>query len=70
MLNLKNVGVRGLDLAATADHLRARGVVTNRVSAGASYWFYPGCRLQLEYSHSHAYHVGSNAVYAQVQLAF
>ena len=70
MLNLKNVGVRGLDLAATADHLRARGVVTNRVSAGASYWFYPGCRLQLEYSHSHAYHVDSNAVYAQVQLAF
>ena len=31
MLNLKNVGVRGLDLAATADHLRARGGDKSRV---------------------------------------
>ena len=67
---VKNVGAKGLDLATTIDHLKTPEVTTNRYSVGASYWFYPKCRLQLGYNYVRAHHDGASSVLTQLQLAF
>ena len=48
---VKNVGVKGLDLVASFYHLET-DFTTNRYQAGVQYWFYKKCRLQAGYSYT------------------
>lgn len=68
----KNLAVKNLDLVAGYDRLDCTAGITNRVSVGLNYWFYPSCRVRLGYNHAkvHGADKGANSVLTQLQLAF
>ena len=68
---------KGVDVIASADYYdrntSTSGWQQTNVTGGVQYWFYPKCRLQLQYTHSFCGHLMSddyNRVQAQVQVAF
>ncbi len=68
---------KGVDLIASADYFDRNTSVSGwqqtNVMGGMQYWFYPKCRLQLQYTHSFCgHHLGDdyNRLQAQVQVAF
>lgn len=67
---VKNVGVKGLDLVASFDHLETE-VTTNRYQAGVQYWFFKKCRLQAGYSYTKVKGMeGENGILTQIQVGF
>lgn len=67
---VKNVGVKGLDLVGSFDHMEMFSN-TNRYQAGVQYWFYKKCRVQAGYSYTKTKHIeGENGILTQVQVAF
>ncbi len=69
---VSNVGVKGLDLVASADYLDADYVKYSTYQAGVQYWFYKKCRVQLGYMYSDNHDLGPNShsVLTQVQVGF
>ena len=68
---------KGVDVIASADYYdrntSTSGWQQTNVTGGVQYWFYPKCRLQLQYTHSFCGHLMGddyNRVQAQVQVAF
>ena len=68
---------KGIDVIASADYYDRNtsesGWQQTNVTGGLQYWFYPKCRLQLQYTHSFCAHLlgdDYNRVQAQVQVAF
>jgi hypothetical protein len=68
---------KGLDVIASADYYDRNtsesGWQQTNLTGGMQYWFYPKCRLQLQYTHSFCGHLMGddyNRVQAQVQVAF
>ena len=68
---------KGVDIIASADYYdrntSTSGWQQTNVTGGVQYWFYPKCRLQLQYTHSFCGHLMGddyNRVQAQVQVAF
>lgn len=71
MGRVSNIGVKGLELIAGFDHLKAIDLTTNRYQAGVQYWFLNKCRIQLGYSYTkHPHADGENAVLTQLQVGF
>ena len=67
---VKNVGVKGLDLVGSYDHLETFAT-TDRFQAGVQYWFYKKCRVQAGYSYTKIKTLeGENGILTQVQVAF
>jgi len=64
--------VKNLDVVASYDHLNAIDAITNRVTAGVNYWFYPKCRIMAAYTYTHTHGIsgGENAILTELQLAF
>ena len=71
-VQVSNVGVRGLDLVASADYLDVEDQKLSRYQAGVQYWFYKKCRVQLGYMYTdcHDWDKSSHSVLTQVQVAF
>lgn len=68
---------KGVDVIASADYYdrntSTSGWQQTNVTGGVQYWFYPKCRLQLQYTHSFCGHLMGDdykRVQAQVQVAF
>ena len=68
---------KGIDVIASADYYDRNTSVSGwqrtDLTGGMQYWFYPKCRLQLQYTHSFCGHLMGddyNRVQAQVQVAF
>ena len=68
---------KGVDVIASADYYdrntSTSGWQQTNVTGGVQYWFYPKCRLQLQYTHSFCGHLMGddyNRAQAQVQVAF
>ena len=68
---------KGVDVIASADYYDRNTSVSGwqrtDLTGGLQYWFYPKCRLQLQYTHSFCGHLMGddyNRVQAQVQVAF
>ena len=68
---------KGVDVIASADYYdrntSTSGWQQTNVTGGVQYWFYPKCRLQLQYTHSFCGHLMGddyNRVQAQVQVGF
>lgn len=67
---VKNIGVKNLDLVASFDHMETH-VTTNRYQAGVQYWFYKKCRLQVGYSYTKVKGMdGENGILTQLQVGF
>lgn len=67
---VKNVGVKGLDLVASFDHLKTYET-TDRFQAGVQYWFFKKCRLQVGYSYTKVTGLeGENGILTQIQVGF
>ncbi|MBQ3959780.1 MAG: hypothetical protein II677_04740 [Muribaculaceae bacterium] len=67
---VKDIGVKGLDLIASFDHLE-NTLTTNRYQAGVQYWFYKKCRVQASYSYTKVKGlVGDNGILTQIQVGF
>ena len=68
---------KGVDVIASADYYdrntSTSGWQQTNLTGGVQYWFYPKCRLQLQYTHSFCGHLMGddyNRVQAQVQVGF
>ena len=68
---------KGIDVIASADYYDRNTSVSGwqrtDLTGGMQYWFYPKCRLQLQYTHSFCGHLMGddyNRVQAQVQVGF
>lgn len=65
---------RDLDIIASYDYFnknKKSGDKQTNYVAGAQYWFYPRCRLQLQYTYKDSkLHENSNMLQAQVQVRF
>ena len=72
---------KGIDVIASADYYdrntSTSGWQQTNLTGGVQYWFYPKCRLQLQYTHSFCGHLMSqqtggdyNRIQAQMQVAF
>ena len=68
---------KGIDVIGSADYYDRNtsesGWQQTNLTGGLQYWFYPKCRLQLQYTHSFCGHLlgdDYNRVQAQVQVAF
>ena len=67
---------KGVDLIASADyydHNISMDYGQTQLTGGLQYWFYPKCRLQLQYTRSLCGHLlgdDYNRIQAQVQVAF
>lgn len=72
---------KGIDVIASADYYdrntSTSGWQQTNLTGGVQYWFYPKCRLQLQYTHSFCAHLMSqqtggdyNRIQAQMQVAF
>ena len=72
---------KGIDVIASADYYdrntSTSGWQQTNVTGGVQYWFYPKCRLQLQYTHSFCGHLMGeltggdyNRIQAQMQVAF
>ena len=68
---------KGIDIIGSADYYDRNtsesGWQQTNVTGGMQYWFYPKCRLQLQYTHSFCGELlgkDYNRVQAQVQVAF
>ena len=72
--NMHILSKQKLDLIASYDYLNKNKAVDNKQSnyvAGIQWWFYPKCRLQVQYTHCVPYQNKSyNLVQAQVQVRF
>ena len=67
---VKNVGVKGLDLIGSFNHLEMFST-TDRYYAGVQYWVYKKCRVQAGYSYTKIKSLeGENGILTQVQVAF
>ena len=68
---INNVGVKNLDIVASADYLDKDGEKVNRYQAGLQYWFYKKCRIQAGYSYTDYDGQGhEHGILTQVQVAF
>jgi hypothetical protein len=68
---------KGIDIIASADYYDRNTSVSGwqrtDLTGGLQYWFYPKCRLQVQYTHSFCGHLMGkdyNRLQAQVQVAF
>jgi hypothetical protein len=68
---------KGVDVIASADYYDRNTSVSGwqqtNVTGGLQYWFYPKCRLQLQYTHSFCGHLMGddyNRIQAQMQVGF
>ena len=68
---------KGVDVIASADYYDRNTSVSGwqqtNLTGGLQYWFYPKCRLQLQYTHGFCGHLMGddfNRIQAQMQVAF
>ena len=71
-LQWSNVGVKNLDLVASADYLKVDDVKSSDYQAGLQYWFYKKCRLQVAYRYVDRHDAGANShqLLTQIQVGF
>ena len=68
---VNNIGVKHLDLVASYDWLDIYSGKKNRYTTGLQYWFYPGCRFQVNYGYEKNDNAhDQNFILAQIQVKF